>query len=588
MLVFFNMFGIEDNDNYYHAQFDSARVNLQKAKQNGDFDLAIHFCDVLDSIAEISKDQDLILNGKINRLYLYRGFGEDDLALDVALSTYNNTFHNVEVISNCGGYLSIVGYLVDFMEVIHNYDQAITYLYEYKNSNCNEIENFGEFNRVDYKIATFLVEIDQPDSALSVILSHLEEVKESKNNFAIIGTYNEVGMIAKSIGDYDLAIEFFNVAIARIDSLDIKRNLKPVILGNIGDCNYLLGDYIKAYEFLEYDSQGSIEFKEYNSHYTAEVGLARLDAINLNYTKAIGRITKLLSNDKIRFSLEMKGFCYLTLSQNHEKLNQPRKALDYANKYSIVNDSLVKLKQLEYEKFMAKNSEIIYNQVKTQLDQTNELAANEMQLLNNKLKIKEGNNRLLVSFFVLVLLIVSFVVWRNKVFRKKDLVIEQQKLKIAEQNLRIENENRQKLELQLDAKNKKTRTLVVELESKQNAVVKILDKLKEISDISNQDLKGLEIFIQNELELKSTRIEIEDYINNIGDNFFFNLKNTHVNLTENDILLCAMVVLKMSNKEIGISKSSTPESIKTAKNRLKKKLELGQNNNLCEYLTNLI
>jgi DNA-binding CsgD family transcriptional regulator len=52
--------------------------------------------------------------------------------------------------------------------------------------------------------------------------------------------------------------------------------------------------------------------------------------------------------------------------------------------------------------------------------------------------------------------------------------------------------------------------------------------------------------------------------------------------------LAGMVVMKMSNKEIAVSKNTTLESSKKAKNRLKKKLNVSSEDNLASYLNEFL
>jgi hypothetical protein len=49
-----------------------------------------------------------------------------------------------------------------------------------------------------------------------------------------------------------------------------------------------------------------------------------------------------------------------------------------------------------------------------------------------------------------------------------------------------------------------------------------------------------------------------------------------------------MVVMKMSNKEMAISRNMEASSLRVAKNRIKKKMELPADTSLLDYLTELL
>ena len=115
----------------------------------------------------------------------------------------------------------------------------------------------------------------------------------------------------------------------------------------------------------------------------------------------------------------------------------------------------------------------------------------------------------------------------------------------------------------------------------------MIKKLECIEGISISEQKSLELFIQNELDVKSTRAQLQKKMGILSSNFYINIKISHPNLTDLDLALASMVAMKMTNKEIGISKNLSQESVKTTKYRLKKKLNLTPDQDMESYLKNL-
>ena len=74
----------------------------------------------------------------------------------------------------------------------------------------------------------------------------------------------------------------------------------------------------------------------------------------------------------------------------------------------------------------------------------------------------------------------------------------------------------------------------------------------------------------------------------LNSNFSTDLKLKHDDLTELELKLAGMVVMQMSNKEIALSKNTTLESSKKAKNRLKKKLGVPPDGDLLAYLNSFL
>ena len=70
--------------------------------------------------------------------------------------------------------------------------------------------------------------------------------------------------------------------------------------------------------------------------------------------------------------------------------------------------------------------------------------------------------------------------------------------------------------------------------------------------------------------------------------FYNKLNITYPHLTELDVKLAAMVVMNMSNKDIAISRNITPGSVRIAKNRLKKKLNISEETDLTAHLKSIL
>ena len=90
-----------------------------------------------------------------------------------------------------------------------------------------------------------------------------------------------------------------------------------------------------------------------------------------------------------------------------------------------------------------------------------------------------------------------------------------------------------------------------------------------------------------ELDIDDSLIEMEKYISEIGKDFFIRLKSVHPGLSENDIKLVVLIRMRLNIKQIAIVRNITPESVKIAKNRLSKRLNLTSGRVLFEYLSEI-
>jgi DNA-binding CsgD family transcriptional regulator len=154
--------------------------------------------------------------------------------------------------------------------------------------------------------------------------------------------------------------------------------------------------------------------------------------------------------------------------------------------------------------------------------------------------------------------------------------------------LELAKKEREFLHLKIETENKNVQTLSHELLVKQDFSANLIEKLYQLENISKHELKSVELFIQNELDIKSTRAMLQNQMGDLSSNFYSELKIKHPNLSNRDLKLAAMVVMQMSNKEIAISNNMTSETVRNAKYRLKKKMNLANNEDLSETLNSYL
>lgn len=73
----------------------------------------------------------------------------------------------------------------------------------------------------------------------------------------------------------------------------------------------------------------------------------------------------------------------------------------------------------------------------------------------------------------------------------------------------------------------------------------------------------------------------------VHNNFFDHLKSKFPDLNSNDLKLCALLKLNLDTKQIATVMDISPESVKVARSRLRKKLQLEQSANLSSFITHV-
>jgi len=554
-----------------------------KVRKIRDFDSTIYYLKTIEDYSVLNNLQQEKHNAKLLLFDAYVIFEKHSKALELGLTIFDYLEKDQEYLE-CNSYWRVVKYLSDFMVSIKNYEEALEYLNSYKRIKCEV--NKSKFT--DYSIAKVLVKMGLKDSALALMKNYVINLTDNEfTNQNLISTHNKVGLLYKSADQYDLAISHFNYVLLLIDSLKVRQNLKPTILGNIGSCYLKMNDLNKAYSFLTKDSKGSRANNSYDSYYNAELALARIDYIQKRYSMAIKRL-KTIINSKISLSHKIKEESYVLMIEIQEKIGDIKGTLKSLRMQSLYSDSLAETVRRSNETYIRTNSDIMYNSIKEKLKRKEEKRKREKLFLLEKLKLKRDNTIYISLIFILIVFILAVYIRKIIIDKKRVELIKEQEIKIAQQIIKFENEQKKLLEIKVKQRNKRINSQALELESKKQSASRIVENLESSINISKSELLSFEIFVQNELEIKSIRGQIQTFIGDIGENYIDNLKLKHPTLTDNEVKLSIMVLLKLSNKEIAIAQNSTPNTIKTSKNRLKKKLKLGADDSLYHCLFALV
>ncbi len=194
----------------------------------------------------------------------------------------------------------------------------------------------------------------------------------------------------------------------------------------------------------------------------------------------------------------------------------------------------------------------------------------------------------LISLLLLSLLIIVGMLYFLSKSRLKRLRLEKLAMELRSSNLELKKES---LEKKLEVKNKELTTHVMykikqnELinEIAQNLIKQSQSFRKENQDFINTIIKELEKSHDD-----SAWSEFEIRFQQVHNSFYDKLKALCPDLLTNERRLCAFLKLNMSTKEISSITGQSPRSIDVARTRLRKKLNLTNNDSsLSDFLSSL-
>ncbi len=115
-----------------------------------------------------------------------------------------------------------------------------------------------------------------------------------------------------------------------------------------------------------------------------------------------------------------------------------------------------------------------------------------------------------------------------------------------------------------------------------NEVKEVLDKDKSISE-SNEVHKLINKGQNQDGDWEDFNTRFES----LNKNFYSRLKTAYPEISPNDLRICALIKLNLSIKEMAGILNISPDSVKTARYRLRKKLQLNTEDNLTEFILSL-
>ena len=219
-------------------------------------------------------------------------------------------------------------------------------------------------------------------------------------------------------------------------------------------------------------------------------------------------------------------------------------------------------------------------------NKTNEELESKIENLNTKFEYdkislqKEGLESTNYNLKILVTLI-CFLLFLS--LMGYYFILENVKKKNLEKNKKIETLNSKNLK-----KDKEMITLSTNLLHNKQYFKEIKADLKGIKTNDKLITKGIINQIDYVLERDEEWAILKEHFNAVHDNFYDKLIEKHPTISETELRHCMFIKLHMQTKEIAKILLIDPRSVQTGRYRIKKKMNLGENEDLRDYLLNIV
>lgn len=220
------------------------------------------------------------------------------------------------------------------------------------------------------------------------------------------------------------------------------------------------------------------------------------------------------------------------------------------------------------------------------------------EIISTFYEVKNIPNKYLSLFLFFLIMITCYLnikkhFFLKKINKKKELFNYQEplinKLVKKEKEKEKEKEKAEKLKQKLDFKNKQITSYAFSYEQKNQIINQIFFLARSLEKTSSTfDQKDI---VKEIVKIGKKNISIDkewehfrEFFEESLEGFHFKLKQKHKELKTNDLKICSLIRLNLNIKEMANILNVSPGSLKTARYRLRKKLNLEPGQKIIDYL----
>lgn len=397
-----------------------------------------------------------------------------------------------------------------------------------------QTENLSRLATTYNNLGAVFHKLSEKDSAIWYFQQALILRKQINEPFGIAESYNNLGVLYRNKEMYDEALQY------TFESLEIRKD--------IGD---------KLGMSMTYYNIGQIYRKTNNKN------SARL------YFDSALRVAESISARKWIYPV------YRNLKEMAVEEGNYRAAFDY------------------FEKEVGIRSEIFDEEKAAQV------ASLEMSFENEKkereiAELKNLHERehyifnfILLGFCTLIIVAALLIyIQRDKIRRRNQLIAANKAL--AEAQIENSKLREEELKRELKFKNKELASYTINFIQKTELMEELKDKITALSANSDGELKSglkqLNKILDNNFQIDRDWEDFRLHFEQVNPDFFPRLKQRFPDLTSGELKLCALLKLNLNMKESARILGVSPESVKTARYRLRKKLAIETEDSLSDFI----
>jgi len=462
------------------------------------------------------------------------------------------------------------------------------------------------------------------NDAISMYMNSLKACNESNNLAGKAKVYNNIGQLYFSRNELKKAEELYKQAI----EINTRLNIKPELFNNynnLAGVYNLKHDARKALEYalialnqldinadyydlsIVYSNIGNLyqEMGNYNvalSYYQQAAGIQSRESFQIAMTDSFLSISSLyqalkMADSASAFMLKcidlvekagnpsQKLRVYRSAAKYFNKMQQYKQANDLYSKFVMLNDSLEALNSLTKIEQLQAVYEVINKEKDNKILQQ-KIAMQQLALQRQRVILVAA-----VLIFAFACYFLLYLVRSNRRERKNNSLILRQSELLHNQEKQKMIDQEQSLQLELDYKNRQLTSYALLLVRNNEFVQKTTEELKEVlltlNSRDKERANRIKTMISDLHQYSSGNVweEFRLYFAEVHQSFDRNLSTAYPDLSPKDKKICALLKLGLSTKDIASITFRELRSVESARNRLRKKLNLAPDVNIQSFLS---
>ena len=464
---------------------------------------------------------------------------------------------------------------------IYNYKKSLEYRQQHNAGPVHMAPTLQNIGGVYYQNKNYQEAYDYFSQAYDLYVQLADTSKMAR-------VLNNLGMTHKALGDTNMAITNYEKAIillGKVNNISGQIN----ILNNLGTVYLQINEPEKAQHCIQ-------QALDLNSEGRYKSALAASYLNMGSYFTAVSAFKKAIDmgNKSLELSLKIGNrsqleYVYLLFSEAYEGLGKNSESLKWFKLHKTMHDSIFNEEsQSNYNKLQVQLETAQKEKEIALLKKDQEKKGLETEMLKTRQRITIGI-AVFITLFLLVLVYV--IVYRRKkdkeIHRQKELYHKKEK-ELAKTELEKSRIKEEELQQSVLYKSKQLSTHALHMMQKNSLLHDIQSNIKNLSKQGTaedkSDFKRINFQINQSLRSDKDWDVFKLYFEEVNRDFYQKLNDLNPELTTNDHRLCALIKLNMNSKEMASVLNVAPNSIKSSRYRLKKKLGLDMEADLEEFI----